>query len=985
MIRSIRHLPALGVAVTLAAITGLGATASEPDDRDEPASLAVSAEIASRGGKAARRLEKEDLTVEVGGEPVAVLDLVPLGAAAEPARIALYFDYSLSRPGPVQRVADRLREHAESLVALGAVEVIVADPEARTLLPPTQDVGFLRQALDRIFVSAEATDALGERRRTFLASVAAGADAGEAAQAALHDELLMLRSQQDELIRFLSHRRDRGDGPALLLIVDEGLAADPMDFYAGRGGAGAPTLPAGRLPTIREVTDTANAYRWSVFPLSFLTDGDDPALRYDPSVETPVGFRLRLGARGRDHTGTTDDNPFRPVPERWQALAAATGGRAASTEKELEGLFDRLAARYLVRFAAPPSTAASALRLAVADRSLEIRAPDSAPGATPEAISEVRVRRALAELLDDDSELEIAARIRLPGEIAGATAARLETEVQRVDVEGEAVAPPSRFRITLGVHTQNDEIIPRHELWLLQPGEPGEPAESAPWRHDSDLVLPPSTDSAVVVVENLDTGQWGIADVDFGAPSDVATGSRPGRLAADRPLSLLPVDGQLQRGKVWFRTVVHPEVDRVDFLVNGRRAARRNRSPFDAEIDLGTAGRTMQLVAVAYDRAGNEIDRDRLVINEPAESFWVRIVEPEPGGRHVGPTDVEARLKVPQSGAVDRVDFYWKERLLATAIEPPYRRRILIPVGDPEGFLRVQATLTDGRATEDVLVLNRAGFGEQIGVELVELYVVANDRDGKPVLGLSEADFQVFEDKSLQQIESFAVAGNLPLSLGLAIDSSSSLFLRMPAVKRAAESFVDSLERSRDRAFLVGFGSEPRLVRSTTSDFESLKTGVRALKPYGSTAVWGALTMALEQLDGITGRKALVVFYDGDDEDESFFENSLKLARRSRVPIYMILVNNEAARTQGRSLSSRAFVSKLDRISRAGGGRVFYVSTTDDLEAIFAQISAELRSHYLITYYPILEPGGPLWRPVAVEIDRRGVTARTIEGRGVTW
>ena len=109
----------------------------------------------------------------------------------------------------------------------------------------------------------------------------------------------------------------------------------------------------------------------------------------------------------------------------------------------------------------------------------------------------------------------------------------------------------------------------------------------------------------------------------------------------------------------------------------------------------------------------------------------------------------------------------------------------------------------------------------------------------------------------------------------------------------------------------------------------------------------------------------------------------MRLARRARVPVYLILVNNEAARTDGRSLSSRAFVSRLERIARAGGGRVYFVRTNQDLDPIFAAIAEELRSHYLVTYYPLIDPGGPLWRPVEVRVERRGVSARTVEGRGI--
>jgi VWFA-related protein len=353
---------------------------------------------------------------------------------------------------------------------------------------------------------------------------------------------------------------------------------------------------------------------------------------------------------------------------------------------------------------------------------------------------------------------------------------------------------------------------------------------------------------------------------------------------------------------------------------------------------------------------------------------------------------VEAELKIPAGSRLRRLSFYWKDREMATLVDPPWRSTLTLPIGDPEGFLRAEAQLDDGRVAEDVVVMTQKGFGEQIGVDLVDLFVVAVDRNGKPVLGLEEADFAVYEDGSAQAIETFAVAGDLPITVGLAIDSSSSLFVHMPAVRHAAERFADSLVRARDRAFLIGFGSAPRLVAPLTGNLQRVRDGIRSLEPHGSTAVWSALEMALEQIESVAGRRALVVFYDGDDEDAGdSFQRSLAIARRSRVPVYLILMNDEAARTDGRSLESRAFVSRLDRLTRAGGGRVYYVpadrkrSTEALLDQIFDSIAEELRSHYLITYYPELEPGGPLWRPVEVRIDQRGVTARTVEGRETDW
>jgi Ca-activated chloride channel family protein len=626
-------------------------------------------------------------------------------------------------------------------------------------------------------------------------------------------------------------------------------------------------------------------------------------------------------------------------------------------------------------------------------------APATIAWLPPVELAEARARLAIAgDLVSGD--FEVPATLRL----GGGTVARLQA---RVEPDRDASASGGgRWRFSVGVHTDSGEVAYRHEVIdaasasvvpeakdleapATEPVEGGTPEEIAGdgaragavhWT--IDLELPPGTDGALVLAHDLETGSWG-----FGRPEFVLPDRDPRsnlQLQRERLLQLEPIAPGVLTGTVTIRAVTASEVDRVEFLLNGERVARRSRPPFETEIELGDVERLQQVVVVAYDRRNNEIDRDRLVINEPPTSFWVRFVEPEPGSRAAGPTMVEAEVRVPRGGELRALDLFWKDRRLARLSGEPFRTEVNIPLGDPEGFLRAEAVLADGRTAEDVLVVSRSGFGEQIGVDLVELYVVVTDRGERPIRGLEREDFTVIEDSREQVIEAFEVAGDLPLTLGLAIDSSSSLFVRMPAVKRAASQFVDILQAGRDRAFLVDFGSEPRLVTPITTSLARVKDGIRSLEPFGSTAVWGALALSLEQLEAMRGRRALVVFYDGDDEDEEArFREGLRLARRARVPIYMILVNNEAARSDGRSLSSRAFVGRLDRIARSGGGKVYYVSTHQDLEPIFEAIAEELRSHYLLTYYPIFEPGGPLWRPVSVEVERRGLSARTIEGRGI--
>ena len=654
-----------------------------------------------------------------------------------------------------------------------------------------------------------------------------------------------------------------------------------------------------------------------------------------------------------------------PPAAVWAEIAAATGGLAAADAESLEQLLSALEHRIDITYRRA-DRAESQIALTSGGPGLAVPAADYQ--VMPRSLSELAVRRILNGEIDEDT-IPLESRIEFDPQAVGRSAARLDLLID------PGYPPP--WRVTIGIHTTDGEVVFRHEEAVAAELQ-NDPDAGAYYAHATDIVLPRGTDAAAVFLESaLATGSTLVDFVDALAEADVESDAP----LQQRLLQLKPLPPGRLSGKVPVEVEAAPDVERVVFVLNGKPVARRRSRPFRARVDVGRAGRTAQLVAVAFDRDGNELERDRAVINEPPEAFWVRIVEPGPG-LHAGPTDVEARIKIPRGARLSSLDFYWNQRRVASAKEPPYRRSVPIPVNQPEGFLRVEARLTDGRLAEDVLLINRPGFGEQIGVELVELYVVATDRAGKPVRDLDRSDFTVTEDNLVQELETFERAGDLPLTVGLAMDSSSSLFRRMPAVKQAARGFVGGLESGRDRAFLIGFGSEAELKQPTTRDLKRVDEAIDDLEPYGTTAVWGALSLSMDQLDGITGRKALVVFYDGDDEDSSDqYDRALRRARRARIPIYLILVNDAAARSEGRSFSSRAFVGKLDRLARAGGGRVYYVSTTENLAPIFASISEELRSHYLLTYYPKLEPGGPLWRPVEVKLNRRGLNARTIEGR----
>ena len=956
-----------------------------------------------------------ELELRIDGENVEIEDV----ARAESGwRTLVYVDMALTTPGPVSQLAEVLLEQLDALLAAGSLEIVVANPQARTILPPTRERGLARAALERLAATYEAASALVERRRLFASerdieisrarrqAAAGGALESELeavlqqmATDAIREEAAMRRNQIDEIVSFLAAREDlrreaqpdaetgadeRPGARRHLVLLADGLVADPLSYYLELvPTAGALAVEAATMPSLRPVAQTAAAFGWTAAPVAFAAgdDGDGLNIR---SNDVTVGFTLRFNRPRSGGTQTVEEELGLFVqPDDWTVAADATGGEVLLNDIAIADWIERLPQRFEASFDLPDGTAAAgSFDLSAAGDEREIDAPTVTPGAgSPSEVAEVRLRRAFEGELDSEFEggdpgVEVVASIRIESTAPDRVVGRLTSTI--VPPAGSPAADASAWRVSTGLHREDGSVVASHGVPFGAPG-----AETLTF--ERPLQLPPGTDSAIVLAENLRDGRWGYAVVDF--LDLVEEAEAAGTATPGRAISLRPENPGNRRGRAPFLAeVMEPFTDRVErvvFYFNGRQVAARNRAPYRVRIDLGRGDRLGRVEAVAFDAEDREIDRHELLVNQPPHAFWVRITEPGEGP-HAGPVDVAAELKLPRGGRLTEVRFFVKDRLAATATEAPFRREVLVPVGDPESYLRVEAQLTDGRIAEDVLFLSRPGLTARIGVELVQLYVVATDRAGQPVRDLVAADFSVFEDDRAQELESFRIAFDLPLTLGLAIDTSSSLFLRMPDVKRAAVDFLDSLQPARDRAFLVGFGTEARLVRAATYNLNAVRGGIGALRPRGRTAVWGALSLALDQLEGLRGRKALVVFYDGDDEDsDAAFRQSLEQARRARVPVYLVLMNDEAARTDGRSFSTRTFVSKLERMARAGGGRVYYVRHDQDLAPIFASISRELRSHYLLTYYPKEEPGGPNWREVSVELERSGVVARTIEGREV--
>jgi VWFA-related protein len=454
----------------------------------------------------------------------------------------------------------------------------------------------------------------------------------------------------------------------------------------------------------------------------------------------------------------------------------------------------------------------------------------------------------------------------------------------------------------------------------------------------------------VVVAAALD-GRWGAVDADLeaaGDSSEQAPVLAEWDLRADRAapvetpvLRLLPPFDQPVIGTARIRVLISdPTVAKVAFELDGTAVVEDDRPPFAAEIDFGADGAVHELRAIGYDRAGRRVGEDRLTINDRGPGNRIRLDELEVGRGLVVAT---ARLELAGAAPPRHVEFYLNERPLARLTAPPWRAELPRPKPLPSDFVRVVAVFADGSEVEDARLVEAAA--ERVEVNLVQVFAVVTDRNGSPQRDLTRDDFELRLAGRTQPIDRFAPAEQVPLVLGLVIDTSGSMWTLMPDTRQAGSRFLVQTLRAGDRAFLVDFDTRPRLAAPLTADLGALLRRFAGLTAEGFTALYDAVIFSMLQFEREGGRKALVVLTDGDDYRSKFgAKRCIEYGRELGVPVYIIAL--------GGMFGERRDIKKLDLESLAGstGGRVFYIDSSEKLGAAYDLIQQELRSQYLLAF-----------------------------------
>ena len=264
-----------------------------------------------------------------------------------------------------------------------------------------------------------------------------------------------------------------------------------------------------------------------------------------------------------------------------------------------------------------------------------------------------------------------------------------------------------------------------------------------------------------------------------------------------------------------------------------------------------------------------------------------------------------------------------------------------------------------------------------VDVRLVNVFVNVTDAHGAIVGGLTQDDFAVSEDGRPQKIAIFERQSELPLNLTLAIDTSASTYKDRGLEQEAAKRFVHALMRQQDQMSVIEFDTFVTQLTHFTNNVGQIDHGLDHIRGEGGTALYDAIYLGAQGLGSKQGRKVLVLVSDGGDTVKSTtYAQALEQALRNEVMIYSIIdVPIEAS--AGRDLGGE---HALITLAEQTGGKSFYAEA-GGLDKAFAQVSDDLRTQYLLGYYPHNQEPGTNFHRLHVSVPRAASEAFNIRYR----
>lgn len=257
----------------------------------------------------------------------------------------------------------------------------------------------------------------------------------------------------------------------------------------------------------------------------------------------------------------------------------------------------------------------------------------------------------------------------------------------------------------------------------------------------------------------------------------------------------------------------------------------------------------------------------------------------------------------------------------------------------------------------------------KVDVKLVNVFVTVTDQNGAPVGRLQQENFRLFEDGNPEKISYFSRESALPLSIVLAIDTSLSTRKDLRLELESARRFVHTIIRPVDALSLFTFNETVTETVHFTSDLAKIDRAIDRVRSGAATALYDAIYLGSQALDPRQGRKVLVVVTDGGDTYSRVdYKEAVRAAVEAEAIVYSIIVVPIEA-SAGRDTGGE---HALIQLSHDTGGKYFYATTLPQLDEVFREISDELRTQYLLAYYPSRRLTDSGFRRIEVKVTGEG-------------
>jgi Ca-activated chloride channel family protein len=336
----------------------------------------------------------------------------------------------------------------------------------------------------------------------------------------------------------------------------------------------------------------------------------------------------------------------------------------------------------------------------------------------------------------------------------------------------------------------------------------------------------------------------------------------------------------------------------------------------------------------------------------------LEIVFPTADAYLSGATTLRASLT--PLAAAKRVLFYVDGRQVCEAAAAPFECSWEAGSRIVAHQIRMVAELVEGGRLVRTVRTKAIGYAEKVDVDVVQIVATVTDHNGHFVSGLPRSAFHVSEDGKPQTITHFG-SEDVPLELVVAVDVSGSMTPAMPRLKAAVKEFLGAVP-SRDQVTLIGFNDSIfALTRRTLDPAERMKA-VDRLAPWGATALYDVILRAIDMLGKQPGRRAIVVFSDGEDQgSHASIADVERRLQASDVTLYMI--------GQGHGVEVAALKTVMQRLVEPTGGRALFNDSIDQLHNAFTDLLEELSNQYLLGYESSNARRDDTFRKITVQVD----------------